>query len=353
MPRLPFKRWPHDAGTNLSIRQIRAMYRDGYAGCEYRPDKIKAADEEFADHIEGQGNWSHSKGEDAAYSGGIVGSGEGKLTVLFPYIEQLYPGSLPGPAQARGDCVSHSQALANLTTIALDVGKADEITGIIEGAPDVSPDGCRAGVVSSCYLYWFRGSSGDGWQCSIAAKVSTQSGVMLCKMYDLVDLDLTHYSGHLAGLYGRRSPPERVEALGRQHLIRTSTKVSGYEQLRDFCSNGYGISTCGSQSWSSTRDECGVSKRTRQGWSHALGLLGVDDRAATRRRYQTRGLCLLANSWGKGWNSGGRTILNTSIDIPAGCFWTKYEDMEDRSCYAMSSAQGWPSKTLPAIMGGW
>ena len=352
MPLLPFRRWPQDA-TDLSITRVRAMYRDGYAGCETRPEKIAAADGEFVDWIESQGDWSRSDGESAAYANGLVGTGEGKLTVLSHYIEQIYPGSLPGPPQQRGDCVSHSNSVAALATIVGESisGQPDEISGEVESAPEVSPDGVRAGVISSCYTYWFRGYNGDGWQCSLAAKTCANYGVMLCKKYS-DDLDLSNYSSSLAGKYGKRSPPSDVIDIGRQHLIRTATRVSGYEQIRDFISNSYGISTCGGESWSSVRDECGVSKRTRKGWSHAVGLIGVDDRDAVKRRYNTVGLCLLINSWGR-WNSGSRSVMNSDLEIPAGSWWTRYEDMENRSCYALSSVRGWPPKKLPAIMENW
>ena len=353
MPRL-FRRWPHDAADDLTISQVRAMYMDGYSGLETNRDKIEAADGEFTDWINSQGDWAYASGEDAAYENNLVGSGQGKLTLLTAYAEQLFPGSLPGPPQQRGDCVSHSSSCANLLTLSGDLssGTADSETGIVEGPPEITPDGIRGGVVSSCYTYWFRGYKGDGWQCSIAARVSTQRGIMLCQRYDDLDLDLTNYSGSLAGRYGRNPPPDEIEAVGRKHLIRTATRVGGYEQLRDLLANGYGGRACGGESWSSVRDECGVSKRTRQGWSHALGVGGVDDRTQVKRKYRTQGLVLLVNSWGN-YNTGPREVHESDLVIPGGSFWTRYEDMKNRSVYAMSGANGWPAKQLPLIMEDW
>lgn len=325
------------------------MYADGYAGCEYRPEKITAAVGRFDDAINTAGGFAI--GSDAAYAGGIVGTGAGRLSLIFPCVEKLYPGALPGPAQQRGDCTAHAQKNADLASMCAEVvaGKPDDVTGLIEGAPDVPPAGVANGVLSSEWPYWWRGYAGDGWQCHLAAQASVTHGCMLRKRYS-DDLDLTQYSGKLAGRYGRKPPPDAFDAIGRQHIVRTATRVAGVDQLADFIHNGYAVTSCGSEGFSSVRDQHGMSRK-RGSWSHAMAYLGIDCRPETVKHYGDE-LVLLCNSWGN-WNTGGRRIMGTEIDIPHGCFWARYSDIKRRSCIAMSSVDGWPPKELPDVFEGW
>lgn len=116
------------------------------------------------------------------------------------------------------------------------------------------------------------------------------------------------------------------------------------EEVRDFIAAGFGINTCGSEGWSNSRDENGFSPR-RGSWAHAMCVMGFDDRPVVHEKYGD-GLVLIMNSWGR-WNSGGRRILGTSIDIPEGSFWAKARDCARRSFHAMAGASGWPAKKLP------
>ena len=79
---------------------------------------------------------------------GLVGSGAGKLSAPWAVIEQVFPGSMPASAQTRGDCVSHSTRTACLGTLACEIaaGQPDEVTGLREGAPDISDEARRDGV---------------------------------------------------------------------------------------------------------------------------------------------------------------------------------------------------------------
>ena len=352
MPRLPFRRWPDDAGDDLSPMQTRLMYADGYAGVESNPEKIRRARNEFDEHITNQGDWSYAKAEDAAYANSFVGSGSGKLSLLSQYVEQFYPDCYPGASQVTGDCVAHSQKNADLASFIAEVvaGEVDPVSGLTEGAPEVSLQGIKSGVLSTIWPWWWRGYNSAGWQCYLAAKVSTQHGCMLCQDHR-TDLDLTHYNGKLAARYGRKSPPEEFDELGRQHLVRTATRAEGMEQCRDLLKNGFAITSCGSESFSGMRDENGVSKRTRTGWSHAMAILGFDDRPEIRRKYGDPLACF-QNSWGV-WNSGPRKVYGANVEIPPGAFWAKWSDVKNRTMIAMSSVAGWPQRDLPDILEGW
>ena len=284
---------------------------------------------------------------------GLVGSGAGTLSAPWAVIEQVFPGSLPASAQTRGDCVSHSTRTACLGTLACEIaaGQPDEVTGLREGAPDISDEARRDGVLSTEAIYWFRGHGSDGWSCDHAAEVVLkESGLWLRKKYESLGIDLTTYSGKVAGKWGSSAPGTEVRKIGGQHLVRTATRVKTFEEVRDLLANGYCISSCGSESWSETRDTNGVSRRTPQGWAHALAYLGVDDRDETRKAYGEP-LVLIQNSWAR-WNSGGRIVLGTPLEIPHGAFWSKWSDCKARYAIAFSGVAGWPAKRLPDWTGG-
>jgi hypothetical protein len=317
--------------------EVIRMYNAGFAGCG-RDDEAK---EKLLRSVE----WPHA--EDACHHFGLADSGEGGLYLTFPAIEQLYPGGIPGAAQQRGDCVSHDTKNAALATMCNEIvaGKPDELSGRIEGAPKVSATGIQNGILSTEYLYWWRGYNGDGWSCGAAADVARTKGALVPRnAYPEAGIDLSEYSGRLAGKYGSQEPPDSILAIGQSHIVRTVTNIETFESLRDLIANGYGVSSCGGEGFSNQRDENGFSRRSGS-WSHAMAIWGVDSRQIIVDKYGDN-LCLVMNSWGR-WNSGGRTILGTNIQIPEGAFWARWRDIQRRDFYALSGANGFPAQKLP------
>ncbi len=78
-----------------------------------------------------------------------------------------------------------------------------------------------------------------------------------------------------------------IKNFGMKHKIRQATELDSFEEVRDFLYQGYGISTCGGEGWSSSRDSNGFSKR-RGGWSHAMAYIGADDRDVIKRNTASR-----------------------------------------------------------------
>jgi hypothetical protein len=453
-----------------------AEYLAGLVGCSSTPED-KA---EFDAWVSGQGLYPYAA--DAIASHGLEGSGAGKLTALWVYMERLFPGCLPGAAQTRGDCfpagtlvsmadgttktiesvvegdlvvshvgktrrvtatikkpfdghlveiraecsdqpvaatpdhrfvvvddsgttwkaiggltvgdvvvhreespivswdsgpfvgdvycleveedhsfiangyavhncVSHSTRTAAVCTMCCEIaaGRPDEVTGEIEDKPEMPVEGYRDVICSSEVVYFYRRHGGDGWQCGASAKVMcTESGLWPRKNYPEFGFDLTRYSGKLAGKYGATPPPENITAFGRQHLMRTATRCETFEQVRDLLANGFALTTCGGQGWSSTRDENGASRR-QGGWSHALAVLGADDRDIIKEKYGEP-LVHVQNSWNL-WNGGPRRVLGTNIDIPEGSFWSRWSDFQNREMIAFSGFNGWPAQRLPNWVG--
>jgi hypothetical protein len=247
------------------------------------------------------------------------------------------------------NCVSHGCKNACLTTLACEIydAKPDEITGRIEGAPELPPEGISDGVLSTEAIYWWRGHGGaNGWVCSDAARqVTTNAGLWPRKPYPELGFDLTTYSGSKATKWGGTPPPENVAKVGREHLIRTATKVTGREQVRDFLAAGYGVFNCSGLGFSRTRDEFGVSRQSGS-WSHSQDFAGYDDRPETHEKYG-QALVLWLNSWGRSWNSGGRKVRGTELLIPEGSFWALADTIDSCSCFALSSVAGWPRRKMP------
>lgn len=247
------------------------------------------------------------------------------------------------------NCVSHGCKNACLTSFGCELaeGKPDEVTGKVEGKPDIPQAGITDGVLSTEAIYWWRypQSRGmDGWVCSSAAKeVTTNAGLWLRKPYPDFDFDLTKYSAsNIKKFYGRR-PPDNVRDYGRQYLIRTATNVRGREQVRDFLAAGYGVFFCSGLGWSNTRNEDGVSY-TRGGWAHSQAWIGYDDRPETIRKYREPLVCVL-NSWGR-WNKGPRKVMGTNLEIPEGAYWTPASTIDRCSGISLSSVAGWPPRKL-------
>ena len=319
-----------------------AEYLAGLVGCESTPE----SQAEFTSWVESQG--FNPSGDENVHTYGLFGSGAGKLTAHWTLVEKIFPGCWPGSRQAIGDCVSHSQRNACLYTIACEIagGRPDEVTGHVEQAPEQPDEGRRDGAFASENYYWFRRRAArDGWFCEAAARVAVEeTGAFPRKNYPELGVDLTKYSGSMATRWGATLPPENIREQGKKNLFRTAAKCESFETVRDMLANGYGITSCGGEGFSSTRDENGVSRR-QASWAHAMAYIGCDDRPEAHQKYGGP-LVLVMNSWGK-WNGGPRRVMGTTLDIPEGSFWARWSDISRRSAIAMSGFAGWPAQKLP------
>jgi len=88
-------------------------YSAGLRGCEASP----RSDEELVDHIIRHGG--DPDGGHVASEWEFADRGKGKLTMLFPAVEKVFPSAFPGPAQLTGDCVSRAAANCLLVSVAL------------------------------------------------------------------------------------------------------------------------------------------------------------------------------------------------------------------------------------------
>lgn len=313
-------------------------YEQGFVGVY----KDFAADERFRQHIEDIGGYAD--GGLACQAAGFEGGGAGKLTLAFLAAEQLYAGCLPGGRQLRGDCVSWSSRTAALVSYcsSLVYGHNSERND----NPVVSPEAIANGVFSTESWYWYRGYDGDGWTCTAAADVGLKTGgLVLRQNYPDLGIDLTDYSPSKAGRYGRTPPPGEVTQMTSRYLLKNATICRSWEQCRDMLAQGYALSSCGGESFSHSRDENGVCRRTPQGWAHAIAVAACDDRDEIKKKYGS-GLLLFVNSWGE-YLSGSRKIFGLDQEIPPGSFWARWDDCSNRTYIALATGKGFQANQLP------
>ena len=312
-------------------------YASGLMGCQANP----RADEELVDSIIRHGG--DPDGGQVAHHWEFADRGKGKLSLLFPAIDEVFPGALPGPAQLWGDCVGAAAANCYLTSLAQEIkdGRPDEVTGIVEGPPDIPELGVRQGVIARESIFAWRGKASDGWFCSAAAKTVTENGVLVRKPYPDLGFDLTKYTNDTIRLGGAKSPGSMWLAESSKNVVRSATFVKGREQVRDFIAAGYGVFNCSSLGFSRERNDDGFSRQVGI-WHHAQCWTGYDDRDITIQKYG-QPLVLWTNSW-NAWNRGGRRILGTAIDIPPGSYWAYASTIDQCQCIALSSVAGWPRR---------
>jgi len=314
-----------------------SAYSAGLAGCRADP----RADEMFADYIIRHGG--DPDGGNIAHEWEFAGKGEGKLTLLFPKVMEVFPECFPGPAQLTGDCVARAASNCLLISLGMEIaeGKPDEVTGNVEGPPDLPQAGIKNGVVSSESLWAWRGYSGDGWVCSEAAKVASEQGFLIRKPYQNLGIDLTNYTSQTLQLGGSRKPSDKWLEESKKHVARSATFVRGREQVRDFLAAGFGVFNCSALGFERTRNEDGFSRVTTV-WHHAQLFHSYDDRPETVKKYG-QPLVGWQNSW-NAWNQGPRRVRGTDIDIPHGAYWALASTIDRCQCIALSSVAGWPRR---------
>lgn len=314
-----------------------SAYSSGLVGCRRDP----RADEEFADSVLRRGG--NPVGAEVAHEWEFAGAGAGKLILLFPVVEEIFPGCWPGPTQLTGNCVAHGATNSLLTSLCLEIrdGKPDEVTGRVEGVPEVSPEAIKNIPIANESLWAWRSYDHDGWVCSEAAKVATTKGFLLRKPYPELGIDLTKYTSETIRLGGSRAPGKAWLEESSQHIARTATVVTGREQVRDFLFAGYGIFNCSSLGFDRIRNEDGLSRQVGS-WAHSQCFIGYDDRPDTVQKYG-QPLVLWLNSWSR-WNTGPRRIRGTTVDIPEGAYWALASTIDRCNCIALSSVAGWPRR---------
>lgn len=347
MPQIPgeakFEAWPQHENP-LDESRVIELYKHGFAGATYDPESREAFEAEMAVI-----NGTRFAGDIAA-ANNFAGASAGKLVVLFPAVTECYGyEALTSPGQKTGDCVSMAGRDVGLYTVCIDAlsGVPDSETGRVEAAPEVSDKARRNGVFANEPIYKFRMHSGQGMSCDQGVRFLTKAGgLILRQKYDSVDLEEYNVSWSIPG---SRGTPEDICKVGRQHQIRRAAFPDDWEQGSDYVAAGNPLYICSSLGFDDERDENGVSRR-RGSWAHSWHVAGIDRRPWVQEAYGIPGLALFGHRWAK-WNSGGRKIHGTNLEIPHGYLWFDIRLLNQCWMAAVSSVNGWPRKNLPDFGG--
>ena len=174
--------------------------------------------------------------------------------------------------------------------------------------------------------------NGDGSYGIWGARTIVE-GTVFREEYD--KYDLRTYSGTRAKDWGYKGAPKELVDISKNFPIKTVTRISTYEEARDAIANGYAISVCSNQGFTTKRDKNGMCSPSST-WAHCMAVIGVDD---------TKGIVCILNSWGK-YMTGP-----TYLEAPEEAFWITGETLEKRmlsvgESYAISDRVGFPLKKI-------
>lgn len=261
-------------------------------------------------------------------------SGRGAVALLHKCVERV-AGRFPVRLQTIGDCVSQGYATG------VDVLKCVEIDLAGESEQWVAETASEPIYAASRVEIGGGRLSGDGSVGAWAAKAVAELGTV-CRQR-IGSVDLTTYDGDRARRWGRRGAgvPDSIEPAMREHLVRSVSLVSTYEEARDAIANGYPVPVCSTQGFQSRRDADGFA-RPSGSWAHCMAFVAVDD------EFGRPGL-LCVNSWGPGWIRGP-----VRHGQPAGSFWVD-ADVADRmlrarDSFALSNFEGYPARNLDYLL---
>jgi hypothetical protein len=176
---------------------------------------------------------------------------------------------------------------------------------------------------------------GDGSVGVWAARFVQDYGIVPRGRYGA--LDLLEYRENVCRDLGRRGLPGDVEAIAKQHPVRSIANVRSWDEAVAAIRNGYPIAVCSRQGFVMNRDGEGFCMPAGV-WMHCLALVGIQG--------GRRPGGFLLNSWGATAHSGPRGAGSPSV---AG-FWadaTVIDGMlRQGDSWAFSDAVGFPAKPM-------
>jgi len=277
-------------------------------------------------------------GKDVAKN--IFTDDEKKDVLLAPYLIRCFPNWLSVNQQV-GSCMAFSCA-HNIDVLAcVQIYLQNSLEDVI----DLVSIECMYGFMR-VEVFGKPDFGGDGAYGGAAAKAVMQFGTLHRKKYDLgKGYDLTNYSGARAREYGKTGVPNELEPLAREHLVKTATMVTNFDDAAKFIMNGYPISNAhgSNPTFTGTRDKDGYGRG--QGYSHAMNYVGV--------RWGSKPALLKTNT---GWPD---TVdgplwpdqMNINKSLAACCWWEEAsicdKVLAGEDSFAYSQYQGFKKQDLP------
>ena len=321
-----------------------AAYASGFIGSYFDGEQYEIAKESMeADGLPFA--WSDAAGE-FGLSG--VADNDG-IYLLHKEVEKagLPIHTISYATQPVGNCVSRGTQNALLHTLcaAVNHGEGSLPAGMVEAAQKSNP-------LSSEINYWFKwpGSrpGGDGWYAGACLRAAKEHGGLVVRkdFRDIGGPDLRVETKATTHAYATESIPDAFRKVIHQHPLLAYAECESFEEIADAIASGHGVQTDGGQGWASTVDEFGYAKR-QGSWSHSMCATGVVRTQEAKKKYNTVGLILIQNSWADHIQNHSARVMGTTIGLPKGAFFVRYEDCPGRSWFAVSSVKGWENRKLP------
>lgn len=289
---------------------------------------------------------------------GFEGTWGGKERLLYRSLKKFDPGAYESERQTVGDCTSHA------TRNACDTVRAFEIDVLRESEDFVARGATEA-------IYGARGHAGQGMSIVAAVKfVSENGGVALRRKYDQVDLSV--YNSNIGTEWGRNrdGTPVDFRQLLQSNQVTKVSHISSVKDAADAIYSGFALTVGSNYSFSNTRDQYGIAKRTPQGWAHAMAWVAVtsakdlmspegleqylrgeyaiaeaDGLVVDFPRAEDDPCFLIVNSWGT-WNNGPKG----KYDIPEGSFWITADNaagmIKQQQAFALGNFEGFAPQSL-------
>ena len=220
-------------------------------------------------------------------------------------------------SQRQGDCVGKM-----LKGQGMIDGTLDAMFGETTWKKDASGKG-----VQYCdeNHYGDRGHSGEGascWRVWNNASLDGPQGFLFRDTYETSQgtFDLSRYRADLSGPWGRRGTPKTLSEIAARNPALQVYKARSIEEVMDALAMGFGVGRCGSDGYSSKRNQDGVSE-PKGTWNHAICVGGFDRSQAILDKYKDP-IFLHFHFWGR-WNSGPKRH-----EQPDGSWWVRQRHLE-------------------------
>lgn len=264
----------------------------------------------------------------------IKGTSRGKQLILSDYILKVLT-EFNLREQTIGDCTGNALCCTIDILKAIGCVKNNE-DFLSESAVEVSYGFGRVEVANSIW------KGQDGCSGAAICEGAKKFGTLRRKKYGTIDL--SRYDGNVSRKFGDTGVPDSLEPEAREHICKSISLVTTFEDAADAIYNGFPIVVCSNVGFDCKRDRYGKILRDQDGflyeagsWSHAMCLMGVD-------WDERRPSLLCQNSWGDFCSGGSR------LNQPKGSFWIDASTIEkmlrQQDSFAISNFQGYPKQKL-------